>query len=74
MTPQLTVGRMIERTHDMLQLEHIESTNGLDRVIENPDVSSPGLAVAGYVERRLGFAYGRQVEGHDTRTLGSMRP
>jgi HPr kinase/phosphorylase len=51
MTSQLTVGRMIERTHDMLQLEHIESTDGLDRVIENPDVSSPGLAVAGYVER-----------------------
>jgi HPr kinase/phosphorylase len=51
MTAQLTVGRMIERTHKMLQLEHIEVTNGLDRVIENPDVSSPGLAVAGYVER-----------------------
>jgi HPr kinase/phosphorylase len=51
MTTQLTVGRMIERTHKMLQLEHIEVTKGLDRVIENPDVSSPGLAVAGYVER-----------------------
>ena len=25
--------------------------NGLDRVIENPDVSSPGLVLAGYVER-----------------------
>ena len=51
MTTPLTVGRMIERTHKMLQLEHVEATNGLDRVIENPDVSSPGLAVAGYVER-----------------------
>jgi HPr kinase/phosphorylase len=51
MTAPLTVGRMIERTHKMLQLEHLEATNGLDRVIENPDVSSPGLAVAGYVER-----------------------
>ena len=51
MTTPLTVGRMIERTHKMLQLEHLEATNGLDRVIENPDVSSPGLAVAGYVER-----------------------
>jgi HPr kinase/phosphorylase len=47
----LTVGRMIERTQKMLHLEHIEVTKGLDRVIENPDVSSPGLAVAGYVER-----------------------
>jgi HPr kinase/phosphorylase len=51
MTAPLTVGRMIERTHKMLQLEHLEATKGLDRVIENPDVSSPGLAVAGYVER-----------------------
>ena len=51
MTTQLTVARMIERTQHLLQLEHIESTNGLDRIIENPDVSSPGLAVAGYVER-----------------------
>jgi HPr kinase/phosphorylase len=47
----LTVGRLIERAGTMLQLEHVEGTNGLDRVIENPDVSSPGLAVAGYVER-----------------------
>ena len=51
MTTPLTVSRMIERTGQMLQLEHIESTKGLERVIENPDVSSPGLAVAGYVER-----------------------
>ena len=51
MNPQLTVGRLLERTSSMLQLEHIASTNGLDRLIENPDVSSPGLAVAGYVER-----------------------
>lgn len=51
MTTPLTVGRMIERTRKALQLEHVEATNGLDRVIENPDVSSPGLAVAGYVER-----------------------
>jgi HPr kinase/phosphorylase len=34
-----------------LQLDHVEGTNGLDRILENPDVSSPGLAVAGYVER-----------------------
>jgi HPr kinase/phosphorylase len=48
---KLTVGRLIERTQTMLQLEHVPETNGLDRVVENPDVSSPGLAVAGYVER-----------------------
>jgi HPr kinase/phosphorylase len=51
MSGNLTVGRLIERMHKKLELEHIARTNGLDRVIENPDVSSPGLAVAGYVER-----------------------
>jgi HPr kinase/phosphorylase len=51
MNPQLTVGRLLERLGTSLQLEHVEGTDGLDRVIENPDVSSPGLAVAGYVER-----------------------
>ena len=51
MNPQLTVGGLIERMRTPLQLEHVEGTNGLDRAIENPDVSSPGLAVAGYVER-----------------------
>ena len=50
-SPRLTVGRLVESTQAMLQLEHIPETNGLDRIVENPDVSSPGLAVAGYVER-----------------------
>jgi len=47
----LTVGHLIERMHDVLQLDHIDSTHGLERVIDNPDVSSPGLAIAGYVKR-----------------------
>ncbi|MEO7084397.1 MAG: HPr(Ser) kinase/phosphatase [Gemmatimonadaceae bacterium] len=51
MTPKLTAGRLIDNMRDALQLEHITVTGGLDRLIENPDVSSPGLAVAGYVER-----------------------
>ncbi len=51
MNPQLTVGGLLERMRTALQLEHVEGTDGLDRRIENPDVSSPGLAVAGYVER-----------------------
>jgi HPr kinase/phosphorylase len=51
MNPPLTVGRLLERMRTSLQLDHIEGTNGLERIIENPDVSSPGLAVAGYVER-----------------------
>ncbi len=51
MTPKLTVGRLLERISESLQLEHFPETNGLDRLIENPDVSSPGLALAGYVKR-----------------------
>jgi HPr kinase/phosphorylase len=51
MNPPLTVGSLLERMRTPLQLDHIEGTNGLDRILENPDVSSPGLAVAGYVER-----------------------
>jgi hypothetical protein len=31
-TPKLTVGAMIERTQDKLQLEHVTRTGGLDRV------------------------------------------
>jgi HPr kinase/phosphorylase len=50
-TPRLTVGNLVERMRAPLQLEHIERTNGLDRVIENPNVSSPGLVLAGYVGR-----------------------
>lgn len=51
MTAKLTVGRMIERMHESLELEQIAGTDGLDRPIENPNVSSPGLVLAGYVER-----------------------
>jgi HPr kinase/phosphorylase len=48
---QLTVGRLIERTRDVLLLEHVEATKGLDREITSPHVSSPGLALAGYTDR-----------------------
>lgn len=51
MPTKLTVGRLIERLAGPLQLEHFAETGGLDREIDNPDVSSPGLALAGYVKR-----------------------
>ncbi len=51
MKPKLTVAQLIERTRDALQLEHIEGTDGLEKAIENPNVSSPGLALAGFVDR-----------------------
>ena len=47
----VTVGRMIERLKAPLQLEQLGGTGGHEREIENPDVSSPGLALAGYVGR-----------------------
>jgi HPr kinase/phosphorylase len=47
----LTVGRLLERMHEALQLEHLDITDGLNRPIENPNPSSPGLVLAGYVER-----------------------
>ena len=42
---------MLERMHQVLQLEHIAETDGLEREIRNPNVSSPGLVLSGYVER-----------------------
>jgi HPr kinase/phosphorylase len=51
MAPKLTVGRLVERLATPLQLEHFAETGGLQREVGNPDVSSPGLALAGYVKR-----------------------
>ena len=51
MAPRLTVGRLLERLTGPLQLEHFAEAGGLQREVGNPDVSSPGLAIAGYVKR-----------------------
>jgi HPr kinase/phosphorylase len=51
MPPKLTVGRIMDRMAGPLQLDHFPQTGGLDREVGNPDVSSPGLALAGYVKR-----------------------
>lgn len=51
MTPQLTVGRLIERLKDTLELEPVDGATGLERTIENPNASSPGLVLAGYTAR-----------------------
>lgn len=47
----VTVGKLVDRLRDPLQLEQLDGTHGRDREIDNPDVSSPGLALAGYVGR-----------------------
>ncbi len=51
MTKPLTIGRLLERLRDTLELEHVEGTDGLERTIENPNASSPGLVLAGYTAR-----------------------
>ena len=51
MKQKLTVARLVEKMKDELRLEHVADTDGLDREITSPHVSSPGLALAGYTER-----------------------
>ena len=50
MNRPLTVGALIARLQRGLPLEQI-GTGGLDRLVTSADVSSPGLALAGFVER-----------------------
>jgi HPr kinase/phosphorylase len=49
--PRVTVGQLLDRLSGTLQLEEIEPGTGLDRPVGNPEVSSPGLVLAGYVKR-----------------------
>jgi HPr kinase/phosphorylase len=51
MSPPLTMKNFLERLRLSLQLEQVEGTDGLDRQIKSPNISSPGLALAGYTER-----------------------
>jgi HPr kinase/phosphorylase len=48
---KLTVGRLFDRVHDVLALEPVPGTEFRNREITSPNVSSPGLVLAGYVER-----------------------
>ena len=47
---------LLARRGDPLQLESLTGEQGLDRPLPNEEVSSPGLALAGYAER---FVAGR---------------
>ena len=51
MTPTVTVGKLLARLTEALPVEQLGGAYGHDRVIGNPDVSSPGLALAGFVGR-----------------------
>jgi HPr kinase/phosphorylase len=50
-TKRLTAGDLFDRLRDTLQLEHVAGTDGLKREVTSPEISSPGLALAGYVDR-----------------------
>ncbi|MEO7966602.1 MAG: HPr(Ser) kinase/phosphatase, partial [Gemmatimonadaceae bacterium] len=51
MNPSVTVGRLFERLREPLQLEQLGGQFGHDRTVANSDISSPGLALAGFVAR-----------------------
>jgi HPr kinase/phosphorylase len=51
MSAPLTMKAFFERLREALELEQVGGTDGLDRPIKSPNISSPGLVLAGYVER-----------------------
>ena len=55
MRARLTVGRLLERMRDALQLEQVGVPGGLERDIQSSEISSPGLVLAGYTSRFVGF-------------------
>jgi HPr kinase/phosphorylase len=51
MTTPLRVGALLEQLGQLLELERVPGTGGLSRQVTGADVSSPGLALAGFVAR-----------------------
>lgn len=51
MSRPLSVRQFLERSGESLILHDLNDGIGLDRIIPNADISSPGLALAGYVDR-----------------------
>jgi HPr kinase/phosphorylase len=50
-TKPVTVAQIVDRMRDHLGLEVVGSSVGLAREVAGPDISSPGLALAGFVNR-----------------------
>ena len=71
MGQSLTIQELVEARGDSFALELLTPGVTLDRVCSDPDVASPGLALAGFVER---FPSGRmQVFGETEMTyLGTL--
>ncbi len=51
MSGSLVVGSLLEQLEPLLELERVTGSAGLERAIPGADVSSPGLALAGFVAR-----------------------
>jgi HPr kinase/phosphorylase len=51
MSANLTMGGLFERLGVALSLTQVEGTDGLDRQVRSPNISSPGLVLAGYTDR-----------------------
>ena len=51
MNATLRVGELFDQLRDPLELERVAGTDGLERQVPGADVSSPGLALAGFVAR-----------------------
>src|SRR5690606_34195149 len=50
-TPRITVARLLERMGDTLELQQGGQHCPLDREIETAEAASPGLVLAGFVNR-----------------------
>ena len=51
MSTTLVVGALFEQLKELLELERVPGTEGLERIVTGADISSPGLALAGFVAR-----------------------
>ena len=47
----LSVAELFQQLRELLELERVPGTEGLGRIVTSADVSSPGLALAGFVAR-----------------------
>jgi HPr kinase/phosphorylase len=70
-TRAFTVGMLFDRMRANLELESVGQVDGRDREISSVEVSSPGLVLAGYVDRFVGHRL--QVLGEtEISYLGSL--
>ena len=51
MTRKISIAQLFDRLKDSLQLEDLGNGIGMDRDVPSAEISSPGLVLAGYVER-----------------------